>query len=61
MYGVTTPAGETVNFVHTLEADERLNNSWVAVSHDSQWMVSGDIVAPLPCDVVTTIFRFRRT
>jgi hypothetical protein len=42
MYEVTTPADESVDFVHTLEADERLNNSWVAVSPDSQWMVSGE-------------------
>jgi hypothetical protein len=42
MYEVTTPAGETIDFVHDLEGDERVNNSWVAVSPDGQWMVSGE-------------------
>jgi hypothetical protein len=42
MYEVTTPAGDQFDYVHTVEGDEHLNNSYVAVSPDGQWMVSGE-------------------
>lgn len=42
MYEVTTPAGERIDFVHQLEADELYNNSFAAISPDGQWMVSGE-------------------
>jgi hypothetical protein len=42
MFRVTTPTGDSHLFVHPLEGDEQFNNSYVAVSPDSQWMVSGE-------------------
>lgn len=42
MYRVTTPAGEHFEYVHQLEGDEQLNNSYVAISPDGQWMISGE-------------------
>jgi hypothetical protein len=42
MYQVTTPAGVSYQYVHALEGDELFNNSYVAVSPDGQWMVSGE-------------------
>jgi hypothetical protein len=42
MYQVTTPAGDRYDFVHALEGDEKFNNSYVAISPDGQWMVSGE-------------------
>jgi hypothetical protein len=42
LFEVATPAGETFDYVHQLEGDEKFNNSYVAVSPDGQWMVSGE-------------------
>ena len=42
MYQVTTPDGVRCQYVHALEGDELMNNSYVAVSPDGQWMVSGE-------------------
>jgi hypothetical protein len=42
MYQVTTPAGDQHQYVHALEGDELMNNSYVAVAPDGQWMVSGE-------------------
>lgn len=42
MFEVTTPDGRRYDYVHALEGDERMNNSYVAVSPDGQWMVSGE-------------------
>jgi hypothetical protein len=42
MFEVTAPDGRRYDYVHRLEGDERMNNSYVAVSPDGQWMVSGE-------------------
>jgi hypothetical protein len=42
MFRVTTPSGASYEYVHTLVAGELYNNSFDAVSPDSQWMVSGE-------------------
>ncbi|WP_322987261.1 hypothetical protein [Phaeacidiphilus oryzae] len=42
MYRVTTPAGQSYEYVHQLVSGELYNNSFDAVSPDSQWMVSGE-------------------
>ncbi|MFF4055013.1 hypothetical protein ACFYZ8_08580 [Streptomyces sp. NPDC001668] len=42
MYRVQAPDGTWSEYVHTLSPGEALNNSWVAVSPDGQWMLSGE-------------------
>jgi hypothetical protein len=42
MYRVQAPDGSWSEYVHTLGPDEALNNSWVAISPDGQWMLSGE-------------------
>ncbi|WP_432133385.1 MULTISPECIES: hypothetical protein [unclassified Streptomyces] len=42
MFRVRTPAGAWSEYVHTLAPDEALNNSWVAISPDGQWMLAGE-------------------
>ncbi|MEU0027171.1 hypothetical protein [Streptomyces sp. NPDC006335] len=42
MYRVQAPNGTWSEYVHTLGPGEALNNSWVAVSPDGQWMLSGE-------------------
>lgn len=42
MFLVTTPSGATYQYVHTLVSGELYNNSFDAVSPDSQWMVAGE-------------------
>ncbi|MGI5459552.1 hypothetical protein ACQEWB_41525 [Streptomyces sp. CA-249302] len=42
MFAVTTPAGQRYEYVHRLDAGEKLNNSFAAVSPDGQWLVSGE-------------------
>jgi hypothetical protein len=42
MFLVTTPAGKTFEYVHTLLPGELYNNSFVTVSPDAQWMVAGE-------------------
>ncbi|MFF4029617.1 hypothetical protein ACFYZ2_07565 [Streptomyces sviceus] len=42
MYRVQAPNGTWSEYVHTLSPGEALNNSWVAVSPDGQWMLSGE-------------------
>ncbi|MEU0335916.1 hypothetical protein [Streptomyces sp. NPDC006193] len=42
MFRVRTPGGTWTEYVHTLSPGEALNNSWVAVSPDGQWMLSGE-------------------
>jgi len=42
MYRVQAPGGGWSEYVHTLSAGEALNNSWVAISPDGQWMLSGE-------------------
>ena len=42
MFLVTTPAGKTFEYVHTLVHGELYNNSFATVSPDTQWMVAGE-------------------
>ncbi|MFF6804967.1 hypothetical protein [Streptomyces sp. NPDC012616] len=42
MYRVQAPGGAWSEYVHTLGPGEALNNSWVAITPDSQWMLSGE-------------------
>ncbi|MGW3289212.1 hypothetical protein ACWDR3_31700 [Streptomyces sp. NPDC001002] len=42
MYRVQAPGGAWSEYVHTLSSGEALNNSWVAISPDGQWMLSGE-------------------
>ncbi|MGW0583115.1 hypothetical protein ACWD25_46015 [Streptomyces sp. NPDC002920] len=42
MYRVQAPGGAWSEYVHTLGSGEALNNSWVAISPDSQYMLSGE-------------------
>lgn len=42
MYRVQAPDGSWTEYTHTLGSGEALNNSWVAVSPDGQWMLSGE-------------------
>ncbi|WP_409060744.1 hypothetical protein [Streptomyces sp. SYP-A7185] len=42
MYAVTTPGGKRYLYEHRLDAGEKLNNSFAAVSPDDQWLVSGE-------------------
>src|ERR1700691_414130 len=41
MYLLTTPSGSTYQYVHTLASGELYNNSFDAISPDTQWLVSG--------------------
>ena len=42
MFRVQAPGGTWSEYVHTLSSGEALNNSWVAISPDGQWMLSGE-------------------
>jgi hypothetical protein len=42
MFLVTTPSGATYQYVHQLVSGELYNNSFVAISPNSQWMVGGE-------------------
>lgn len=42
MFLVTTPSGQSFEYLHTLVGAELYNNSFVAVSPDAQWMVAGE-------------------
>lgn len=42
MFAVTTPDGQRYEYEHPLDAGEKLNNSFAAVSPDAQWLVSGE-------------------
>ena len=42
MYRVQAPDGAWSEYVHTLGPGEALNNSWVAISPDGQWMLTGE-------------------
>ncbi|WP_329406756.1 hypothetical protein OG802_02620 [Streptomyces sp. NBC_00704] len=42
MYRVQAPGGAWSEYVHALRPGEALNNSWVAITPDSQWMLSGE-------------------
>ncbi len=42
MYRAKEPDGLRYDYLHPLAAGERMNNSFVAISPDGQWMVSGE-------------------
>ena len=42
MFLVTTPSGRSVEYIHALVKGELYNNSFVAVSPDTQWMAAGE-------------------
>jgi hypothetical protein len=42
MFLVTTPAGKTLEYVHTLLPGELYNNSFAAISPDARWMIAGE-------------------
>ncbi|MEU7577129.1 hypothetical protein AB0B50_05930 [Streptomyces sp. NPDC041068] len=42
MFAVTTPGGQRYLYEHALDAGEKLNNSFAAVSPDARWLVSGE-------------------
>ncbi len=42
MFRATRAGGPSREYVHPLAAGERVNNSFVAISPDGQWMVSGE-------------------
>lgn len=42
MFLVTTPSGQSFEYVHTLVRGELYNNSFAAISPDRLWMVSGE-------------------
>ncbi|MFD8303828.1 hypothetical protein ACFV29_15980 [Streptomyces sp. NPDC059690] len=42
MFRVQAPGGAWSEYAHTLGSGEALNNSWVAISPDGQWMLSGE-------------------
>ncbi|MFI7294751.1 hypothetical protein [Streptomyces sp. NPDC050121] len=42
MYRVQAPGGAWSEYVHALGSGEALNNSWVAITPDSKWMLSGE-------------------
>ncbi|MER5796096.1 hypothetical protein [Streptomyces sp. NPDC001980] len=42
MYRVQAPDGTWSEYVHTLVSGEALNNSWSAITPDSQYMLSGE-------------------
>ncbi|WP_408056839.1 hypothetical protein [Streptomyces huasconensis] len=42
MFAVTAPDGKRHLYEHRLDADEKLNNSFAAVSPDARWLVSGE-------------------
>ncbi|WP_037897484.1 hypothetical protein [Streptomyces sp. NRRL S-920] len=42
MFAVTTPGGKRYLYEHQLDAGEKLNNSFAAVSPDARWLVSGE-------------------
>ena len=42
MFLVTTPSGTTYQYVHTLVSGELYNNSFDAISPDTQWMIAGE-------------------
>lgn len=42
MFAVTAPSGTRYTYVHTLDSGEKINNSFDAISPDTQWMVSGE-------------------
>jgi hypothetical protein len=42
MFLVTTPSGNSFEYVHTLVSGELYNNSFATISPDAQWMVAGE-------------------
>jgi hypothetical protein len=42
MFLVTTPSGDSFEYIHTLVPGELYNNSFATISPDTQWMVAGE-------------------
>jgi hypothetical protein len=42
MFLVTTPSGDSFEYLHTLVPSELYNNSFATISPDRQWMVAGE-------------------
>ncbi|WP_264937453.1 hypothetical protein [Streptomyces sp. A012304] len=42
MFRVQAPGGAWSEYVHTLSPGEALNNSWVAITANGQWMLAGE-------------------
>ncbi|SBT89668.1 hypothetical protein GA0115233_101140 [Streptomyces sp. DI166] len=42
MFRVQAPGGAWSEYVHTLSSGEALNNSWVAITPNGQWMLAGE-------------------
>jgi hypothetical protein len=42
LYRVQAPDGTWAEYTHALSPGEALNNSWVAISPDGQWMLTGE-------------------
>ncbi|GLW46739.1 hypothetical protein Stsp02_24010 [Streptomyces sp. NBRC 14336] len=42
MFRVQAPGGAWSEYVHTLSSGEALNNSWVAITANGQWMLAGE-------------------
>jgi hypothetical protein len=42
LFLVTTPSGQSFEYLHTLVRGELYNNSFVTISPDTQWMVAGE-------------------
>src|ERR1700722_17138391 len=42
MFLVTTPSGDSFEYIHTLVPGELYNNSFAAISPDTKWMVAGE-------------------
>jgi hypothetical protein len=42
MFRVTTPTGQSYEYVHALVAGELFNNSFATISPDGQWLIAGE-------------------
>jgi hypothetical protein len=61
MFLVTNPSGQTFAYIHTLVRGELYNNSFDAVSPDTQWMVAGEWDTMSHLQVYPTPFLDHRT
>jgi hypothetical protein len=61
MFLVTEPSGRTVKYVHKLVSGELYNNSFDAISPDTQWMVSGEWGTMRHLQIYPTPLLNRRT
>lgn len=61
MFLVTNPAGQIFEYIHTLVRGELYNNSFDAISPDTQWMVAGEWETMSHLQVYPTPLLNRRT